>query len=82
MTVELTNPTAADAAPRTARSKRRTATDFAAEGEPFVWALGGALAIGILMIVGFLLLTLTARFIPVLSTGGAKSPALSATNPL
>jgi len=56
VTVELTNPNAADAVPRTARSKRRTATDFAAEGEPFVWALGGALAIGILMIVGFLFL--------------------------
>ncbi len=58
MTAELTNPTAADAASRTARSKRRTATDFAAEGEPFVWALGGALAIGILMIVGFLFLVM------------------------
>jgi phosphate transport system permease protein len=57
MTAELANSTAA-AALGTARSKRRTATDFAAEGEPYVWALGGALAIGILMIVGFLFLVM------------------------
>ncbi|MGH7948212.1 MAG: phosphate ABC transporter permease PstA, partial [Candidatus Binataceae bacterium] len=35
---------------------RHTATDLTAQGEPYLWALGGALATGILMIAGFLLL--------------------------
>ncbi len=36
------------------RSRQRSTTwDFKARGEPFVWSLGGALAIGVLMIVGF-----------------------------
>ena len=36
----------------------RHATDLAARGEPYLWGLGGALALGCLMIVGFLLLVL------------------------
>jgi phosphate transport system permease protein len=32
--------------------------DFKARGEPFLWGLGGALAIGILMIIGFITLIL------------------------
>jgi phosphate transport system permease protein len=35
---------------------RHIATDLTAQGEPYLWALGGALATGILMILGFLLL--------------------------
>jgi len=35
---------------------RHTATDLTAQGEPYLWALGGALAAGILMILGFLLM--------------------------
>lgn len=43
--------------PQAARTSRRSLVwDFKARGEPFVWALGGALCTGILMIVGFLLL--------------------------
>ncbi len=33
---------------------RRYATDLAAKGEPMVWAMGGSLAIGLIMIVGIL----------------------------
>lgn len=44
---------------KTASSRQRsTIWDFKARGEPFVWSLGGALAVGILMIVGFILLVL------------------------
>src|SRR4030042_4744341 len=32
--------------------------DFQARGEPFIWGLGGALVVGLLMIVGFLSLIL------------------------
>jgi len=35
--------------------KRPYAWDFRAAGEPFVWSMGGALVIGILMIIGFLI---------------------------
>jgi phosphate transport system permease protein len=35
---------------------RARATDLTAQGEPYLWSLGGALATGILMIVGFLIL--------------------------
>jgi phosphate transport system permease protein len=38
------------------RSRRRA--DLRAHGEPFRWAMGGALALGIVFIVGFLLLVL------------------------
>lgn len=37
-------------------TRRRRVTDLWARGEPNLWALGGALALGILMITGFLLL--------------------------
>ena len=42
------------AAPPARRSRKRA--DLRAHGEPFRWAMGGALALGILFIVGFLLL--------------------------
>lgn len=35
---------------------RRKGVALSAQGEPFLWALGGALALGIVMIVGFLLM--------------------------
>lgn len=35
-----------------------TALDFKARGEPLIWIMGGALALGVLMIVGFLALVL------------------------
>ncbi|MDX2221938.1 MAG: phosphate ABC transporter permease PstA [Rhodospirillaceae bacterium] len=35
---------------------RRRSSDIRARGEPFTWALGGALGVGCLMIVGFLLM--------------------------
>ncbi|AFM27463.1 phosphate ABC transporter permease PstA [Desulfomonile tiedjei] len=38
--------------------KRSLIWDFKARGEPFLWGLGGALAIGMLMIVGFISLIL------------------------
>ena len=40
------------------RASRTRVTSLSARGEPFMWCLGGALALGILMIVGFLLLVL------------------------
>ncbi|WP_142850050.1 phosphate ABC transporter permease PstA [Telmatospirillum sp. J64-1] len=38
------------------RKLRHYGTDLAASGEPFLWGLGGALALGILLILGFLTL--------------------------
>ena len=43
--------------------QRSTIWDFKARGEPFVWSLGGALAIGVLMIVGFVSLILYNGFL-------------------
>jgi len=43
-------------ASREAAVARHPATDLTAQGEPYLWGLGGALAMGILMIAGFLLL--------------------------
>ncbi|MBI5251942.1 MAG: phosphate ABC transporter permease PstA [Desulfomonile tiedjei] len=40
------------------RPKRSMIWDFKARGEPFLWGLGGALAIGMLMIAGFIVLIL------------------------
>jgi phosphate transport system permease protein len=40
------------------RASGARVTSLSARGEPFMWCLGGALALGILMIVGFLLLVL------------------------
>jgi phosphate transport system permease protein len=44
---------------RTAEGAVRTrSTSLSAQGEPFLWIMGGALALGVIMIVGFLLLVL------------------------
>lgn len=43
--------------------QRSTIWDFKARGEPFVWSLGGALAICVLMIVGFVSLILYNGFL-------------------
>lgn len=40
------------------RTGFRAALDFKARGEPFIWIMGGALALGVLMIIGFLALVL------------------------
>ena len=40
------------------RTGLRASIDFKARGEPFVWVMGGALALGVLMIIGFLALVL------------------------
>ena len=40
------------------RTGLRASIDFKARGEPFVWIMGGALALGVLMIIGFLALVL------------------------
>ena len=40
------------------RTGIRASLDFKARGEPFIWVMGGALALGVLMIVGFLALVL------------------------
>jgi len=42
--------------PLAARATRTHVTDLSAQGEPFLWGLGGALALGVVMIVGFLIL--------------------------
>lgn len=41
---------------RGSKPKRVMVWDFKARGEPFVWGLGGALVLGILMIIGFIVL--------------------------
>jgi len=51
----------------TATSGRVRLTDLRSRGEPFVWVLGGTLAFGVVMIIGFLLLVAwngIATFIP------------------
>lgn len=58
MTMELVNGAPAAVSAKSAGSRRSLAISFAALGEPSSWALGGALAFGIIMIVGFLLLVL------------------------
>ena len=40
------------------RTGLRASIDFKARGEPFIWVMGGALALGVLMIIGFLALVL------------------------
>jgi phosphate transport system permease protein len=40
------------------RTGLRASLDFKARGEPFIWVMGGALALGVLMIIGFLTLVL------------------------
>lgn len=51
---DLTAPKSAAVARPGAGRARNYATDLAARGEPMVWAMGGSLAIGLLMIVGIL----------------------------
>ncbi len=51
---DTTSPKSSAAAPAGAAGSRNYATDLAARGEPMVWAMGGSLAIGLLMIVGIL----------------------------
>jgi len=51
--------TVAEEAPHKHVERRRSNSwDFRARGEPFVWGLGGALAVGIVMILGFIALVL------------------------
>ncbi len=51
---DITAPKSSTRARPDAGSARNYATDLAARGEPMVWAMGGSLAIGLLMIVGIL----------------------------
>jgi phosphate transport system permease protein len=51
--ITMGQPPLAETAVKTAK---RQSTDLSARGEPFVWMMGGALAIGLLMITGFLAL--------------------------
>lgn len=46
------------AAPAGLPAPRPRAADLVAQGEPYLWMLGGALALGIVMIVGFLVLVM------------------------
>jgi len=55
MDVTANTPYVAAAA---ATANRVRQTDLRSRGEPFVWVLGGTLAFGIVMIIGFLLLVL------------------------
>jgi phosphate transport system permease protein len=48
-------PTAMTASAKPAAHRQRR-VDLPARGEPFLWGLGGALALGVIMIVGFLVL--------------------------
>jgi len=60
-----TRPSQVEAVPMSQASIRHT--DMRARGEPALWALGGALALGIVMIMGFLALVLwngVATFVP------------------
>ncbi len=47
-----------EAAKGSPRIGLRTGLDFKARGEPLIWIMGGALALGVLMIAGFLALVL------------------------
>ena len=48
----------AEARESSSRGGPRSGMDFKARGEPFIWIMGGALALGVLMIAGFLALVL------------------------
>ncbi|HTY23382.1 MAG TPA: phosphate ABC transporter permease PstA [Desulfomonilaceae bacterium] len=48
---------------RSSRPKRSMVWDFKSRGEPFLWTLGGALIVGIFMIVGFVVLILYNGFL-------------------
>ena len=56
-TPEVAQTAAAEKSPP-GRTGIRASLDFKARGEPFIWVMGGALALGVLMIVGFLALVL------------------------
>jgi len=56
MAINYIDPPLVSEAARTDSGARARVTDLSARGEPFTWALGGALALGIMMIVGFLLM--------------------------
>ena len=58
MTVNYLNKTAAAVTGQTMPMTRKRVTDLSSQGEPFLWALGGALAFGCIMIVGFLFMIL------------------------
>ncbi len=58
MTVSYLNKTVAADAGQTMTMTRKRVTDLSSQGEPFLWALGGALAFGCIMIVGFLVMVL------------------------
>src|SRR5882724_77777 len=56
MSDEFSNETSKSAAASLAIVNRRKASDLTARGEPMVWAMGGSLAFGLMMITGFLAL--------------------------
>ncbi|HEY4344804.1 MAG TPA: phosphate ABC transporter permease PstA [Parvibaculum sp.] len=56
MSDEVSNEMSRNAAASLAKVNRRKASDLTARGEPMVWAMGGSLAFGLMMIVGFLAL--------------------------
>jgi phosphate transport system permease protein len=72
---------------RSIRSRERSLVwDFKSRGEPFLWGLGGALVLGIFMIVGFVVLivyngvlTFYPRPIEVVTLGNGKRVAGEAT---
>jgi phosphate transport system permease protein len=59
MTIAIpTRESASDRSATKARAVRRYTADVSAVGEPWLWGLGGALAIGIILIAGFLAMIL------------------------
>jgi ABC-type phosphate transport system auxiliary subunit len=60
--MEIAAAVSSGAVAQNARTYHRV-TDLRARGEPFTWVLGGALCLGIVMIVGFLLLVLWNGFL-------------------
>lgn len=55
---ELAYAVAGKAAEEKAQIRKSMVWDFKSRGEPFLWSFGGALIVGILMIIGFLILIL------------------------
>ena len=55
---EMAYAVAAKAPAGVARIRKSTVWDFKSRGEPFLWSFGGALIVGIFMIIGFLILIL------------------------
>jgi phosphate transport system permease protein len=54
--LSASSASASRAAPIGHSAVRQRAADLSAQGEPYLWVLGGALALGVLMVVGFLVL--------------------------